>query len=77
MKLILDVDPTVAQAWNDMAMEMGMDMGAFVRSCVRTAGPRLVEAYGVVIEPQHCPIRESRRQSVIAGYRARLREDQP
>lgn len=74
MHLTVNVDPVVAQAWAGMASDMGMEVDAFVRACVRTAGPRLLEAYGIVTEPKHCPLNEARRQATIASYRARMLE---
>ncbi|MEY3275312.1 MAG: hypothetical protein RL153_577 [Verrucomicrobiota bacterium] len=45
MQVTVEVDSHVAETWRKMARHMGLELDAFVRSCVRSAGPRLLEHF--------------------------------
>lgn len=45
MQVTVDVDSHVLETWRKMARHMGLDMDSFVRCCVRSAGPRLLEHF--------------------------------
>lgn len=45
MQVTVDVDSHVVETWRAMARHMGLDLDSFVRCCVRSAGPRLLEHF--------------------------------
>jgi hypothetical protein len=46
MQVTVEVNSHVVETWRAMARHMGLDLDAFVRCCVRAAGPRLLEHFG-------------------------------
>lgn len=70
MSVQIEVTPEVLQAWKGMARDLGMPLDAFIRTCVRTSGPRLLRTYGDITQ-------EATLHAKASSYTRSMREDEP
>lgn len=68
MQVTVEVDSHVLETWRKMARHMGLDLDAFVRVCVRSAGPRLLEHFAKAT-------RQPNLEARALVYRVNLAED--